>query len=61
MKFENLKQRMEYFKELANHKLIPNSYVIAHIDGRSFSKMVKNRFILPYDDQFIDMMNNTAD
>jgi tRNA(His) 5'-end guanylyltransferase len=60
MKFDNLKQRMEYFKELANHKLIPNSYVIAHIDGRSFSKMVKNRFILPYDDQFIDMMNNTA-
>ena len=37
MKFENLKERMEYFKSLADYKLTPNSYVIAHIDGRAFS------------------------
>ena len=60
MKFENLKERMEYFKSLADYKLTPNSYVIAHIDGRAFSKLVKNRFKLPFDDDFISMMNATA-
>ena len=30
------------------------------LDGRSFSKMVKNKFELPFDDNFIDMMNETA-
>lgn len=60
MKFENLKDRMEYFKNIFDYKLTPNSYVIAHIDGRSFSKLVKNRFNLPFDADFIDMMNQTA-
>ena len=60
MKFENLKDRMEYMKDLADYKLTPNSYVIAHIDGRAFSKLVKNRFKLPFDEDFIDMMNQTA-
>lgn len=30
------------------------------LDGRSFSKMVKKKFELPFDDNFIDMMNETA-
>ena len=60
MKFETLKERMEYMKDLSDYKLTPNSYVIAHIDGRAFSKLVKNRFNLPFDTDFIDMMNKTA-
>ena len=30
------------------------------VDGRSFSKLVKKRFNLPFDDDFINMMNETA-
>ena len=60
MKFDTLKDRMEYLKDLADYRLTPNSYVIAHIDGRAFSKLVKNRFNLPFDSDFINMMNNTA-
>lgn len=30
------------------------------VDGRAFSKLIKKRFKLPFDDTFIDMMNKTA-
>lgn len=60
MKFETLKEKMEYFKSLCDYKLIPNSYVLAHIDGRAFSHMVKKCYKLPFDDGFINIMNETA-
>lgn len=60
MKFETLKERMEYYKELTNYKLMPNSYVICHIDGRSFSKKIKKLFRLPFDERFMNMMDESA-
>ena len=30
------------------------------LDGRSFSKMIKNKYKKPFDETFIDMMNETA-
>lgn len=60
MKFETLKERMEYYKSVYNYKLTPNSYVLCHIDGKSFSKKIKKLFKLPFDDMFIDMMNQAA-
>jgi tRNA(His) 5'-end guanylyltransferase len=60
MQFDNLKDRMEYFKDIANYRLCPNSYVIVHIDGRSFSKKIKKRFNLPFDNDFIRMMDESA-
>ena len=55
MDFSSLKGKMEYYKSLADYKLLPNSFVIAHIDGRSFSKKVKKRFKLPFDDEFMNL------
>lgn len=60
MKFKNLEDKCLYYRGLTDYKLLPNSYVIAMIDGRSFSKLIKNRFKKPFDDNFIDMMNQTA-
>ena len=60
MKFESLKEKCEYFRKMSDYKLIPNSYVIAMLDGRSFSKMIKNKYEKPFDDTFISMMNETA-
>lgn len=60
MDFSSLKGKMEYYKSLADYKLLPNSFVIAHIDGRSFSKKVKKRFKLPFDDEFMNLMDDTA-
>ena len=32
-----LKDRMKEYQDKRNYKLPPDSYVIAHIDGRAFS------------------------
>ena len=60
MNFQSLKEKCEYFRSLSDYKLVPNSYVIIMLDGRSFSKMIKNKYKKPFDETFIDMMNETA-
>lgn len=60
MRFNTLKERMEYFRSLTDYKLMPNSYVIVMLDGHGFSKTVKRLFRQPFDDAFIDMMNGVA-
>lgn len=60
MKFNSLKEKYNYYRNLTDYKLIPNSYVMVMLDGRSFSKKIKKRFERPFSSQFIDMMNNTA-
>lgn len=60
MKFDTLKAECEYFRGLEDDRLIPDSYVLAMVDGKNFSRMIKKRFKLPFDDAFIDIMNKTA-
>ena len=60
MYFKTLKEKCEYYRSLTDYKLMPNSYVLAMVDGHCFSKMIKNKFEKPFDDLFIKMMNETA-
>ena len=60
MFFKNLKEKCEFYRSLTDYKLMPNSYVLAMVDGHCFSKMIKNKFDKPFDDMFIKMMNETA-
>lgn len=60
MQFKNLENKCLYYRSLTDYKLIPNSYVMVCIDGRSFSHLIKNKFQKPFDDNFIEMMNETA-
>ena len=60
MKFENLKEKCEYYRSLTDYKVLPNSNLIIMLDGHSFSKKVKNAFKRPFDEVFIDAMNKTA-
>jgi tRNA(His) 5'-end guanylyltransferase len=39
---------------------MPNGYVLVMIDGKNFSKLVKNKFEKPFDDWFISTMDKTA-
>ena len=55
-----LKERMKYLQWLRDYKLDKDSYILCHIDGRAFSKMIKKRFKLPFDDEFMHMMDETA-
>jgi tRNA(His) 5'-end guanylyltransferase len=60
MYFKTLKEKCEYYRSLADYKLVPNTYVLAMVDGHCFSKVIKNKFEKPFDDTFIKMMNETA-
>lgn len=55
-----LKEKCYAYQKEANYFLDSDKYIIAHIDGRSFSKMIKNKFKKPFDDVFINAMNETA-
>ena len=60
MYFKTLEQKCLYYRGLTDYKLLPNSYVIVMLDGKNFSRLVKNKFKKPFDDDFISMMNETA-
>ena len=60
MNFKTLKEKQEYYRHLTDYRLIPNSYVLVMLDGRSFSKKVNNRFKKPFDERFVNAMNETA-
>ena len=60
MYFKTLKEKCEYYRSLTDYKLVPNTYVLAMVDGHCFSRVIKNKFDKPFDDMFIKMMNETA-
>ena len=60
MKFDTLKEKHEYYKHLTDYRLLPNAYVIVMLDGRSFSKKVKNKFRKPFDERFVNAMDETT-
>ena len=55
-----LKDKCREYKKRRDYRVDTDKFIIAHIDGRSFSKMIKNKFQKPFDANFIDMMNKTA-
>jgi len=60
MEFKTLKDKCRYYQSLYDYKLMPNGYIIAHLDGKNFSGLIKNNFEKPFDEAFINMMNETA-
>jgi tRNA(His) 5'-end guanylyltransferase len=60
MNFKSLEDKCLYYRGLTDYRLQPNSNVIAMVDGRSFSKLIKKKYKLPFDSTFISMMNETA-
>lgn len=61
MVFKTIADEANYYRDLADYKLMPNGYIIVMCDGRSFSRWVKKAFKLPFDDEFIDIMNKTCE
>lgn len=60
MLFKTLKEKQEYYRSLTDYRLLPNAYVIIMLDGRGFSKKIKNKFRKPFDERFVNAMNETA-
>lgn len=60
MIFKTLKEKYIYYRNLTDYRLLPNGYIMVMLDGRSFSKKIKNNFKRPFDETFINLMNETA-
>lgn len=60
MIFKTIADEANYYRDLVDYKLMGNGYIMVMLDGRSFSSMIKNKFKKPFDDDFVNMMNETA-
>ena len=56
-----LEDRMLKYRSSTDYRLLKEQPVLAMIDGRSFSKVIKNKFQKPFDPEFINLMNKTAE
>lgn len=57
MKFEQLDRRMRVYETAHDHCVLPGVYMVARIDGRSFSQLTRaHAFEAPYDERFRDYM-----
>ena len=62
MKFDDLDRRMRVFETSADQSVLPGLYMVARLDGRSFTRLTKDvcQFEAPFDVRFRDMMVATT-
>ena len=62
MKFDDLDQRMRVFETAHDHCVLPGIYIVARLDGRSFTRLTKDvhAFEAPFDERFRDLMVETV-
>ena len=58
MNFDDLDRRMRVFETSHDHCVLPGIWMVARIDGRSFTRLTKERhqFEAPFDVRFRDLM-----
>jgi len=63
MKFDELDARMRVFETTHDLCVLPGLYLVARLDGRSFTKLTKetHKFEAPYDERFRDYMLQTVE
>ena len=62
MKFDDLDTKMRSYEQSIDQYVLSDMYLIARLDGRSFSRLTKEicDFEAPFDERFRDMMVNTV-
>ncbi len=62
MKFDDLDKKMRIFETASDQCVLPEMYMVARIDGRSFTKLTKetHNFKRPFDEVFRDLMIETT-
>ena len=62
MKFDELDNKMRVYETANDHCVVPGMYMVARIDGRSFTRLTKevHQFEAPFDLRFRDNMVETA-
>ena len=63
MKFDDLDQKMRVFETAADYCVLPEVFMVARLDGRSFTRLTKevHQFEAPFDERFRDLMLQTAE
>lgn len=56
-----LKDSCNDLRSKTDYVLDPKLPILVMVDGRSFSKLIKKKFKLPFDQEFIRIMNETAE
>ena len=62
MNFDELDAKMRVYEQSLDQILVPDMYMVARLDGRSFTRLTKEicKFQAPFDVKFRDMMVNTV-
>jgi tRNA(His) guanylyltransferase len=62
MKFDELDRKMRVFETAHDHRVLPGLFMVARIDGRSFTRLTRERhpFEAPFDVRVRDMMVGTV-
>lgn len=62
MKFDDLDLKMRVYETSQDRSILPNMYIVARIDGRSFTRLTKetHKFEAPFDIRFRDLMVETV-
>src|SRR5688572_3448119 len=63
MKFDDLDEKMRVFETAADQCVLPGVYMVARLDGRSFTRLTKEvcQFEAPFDERFRDLMLATTE
>jgi tRNA(His) 5'-end guanylyltransferase len=63
MKFDELDRKMRVFETAADLCVLPGIYMVARLDGRSFTRLTKEvcKFAAPFDERFRDLMVATTE
>lgn len=62
MKFDEFDKQMRIYEESLDQFILPDMYIVARLDGRSFTKLTKEivKFEAPFDTVFRDYMIDTV-
>lgn len=62
MKFDGFDKEMRIYEQSLDQIILPEIYIVARLDGRSFTKLTKEicEFEAPFDETFRDMMTGTT-
>ena len=62
MRFDDLDAAMRRFETAHDHCVLPDIYMVARLDGRSFTRLTKKQcdFEAPFDERFRDIMVETV-
>ncbi len=63
MNFDELDKKMRVYEQSLDQVLLPETYMVARLDGRGFTRLTKEicKFEAPFDERFRDMMIQTTE